>query len=186
MTDIASEGTASESTVQRNCEVVRRVLDEIWSQGKVEVSDELIAEDAIDHDRQPGEENGLESFKEHVGYLRAASSTLTANIDQIWGAGDKVVARWRWQGIHDGSLYGVPPTYKPFDFTQLIIYRLENGKVVEVWKASDLLQMLEQLSVLPPRGTSPVGFFGHFVKSIFTTAYRQIRGAPKGKGATAG
>ena len=172
-------GAVTDDTVQRNCEVVRRLLDEVWTRGNVDLSDELVAEDAIDNDRQPGEEDGLESFKLHVGYLRNAASDLVANIDQIWGAGDKVVARWRWQGTHDGSLYGIPPSYKAFDFTQLIIYRLEDGKIVEVWKASDLLQMLEQLEVLPPRGTSPVGFFGHFVKSIFKTAYRQLRGAPR-------
>ncbi|MEX0658272.1 MAG: ester cyclase [Egibacteraceae bacterium] len=174
MTDISSD-----SIVERNCEIVRRILVEIWTEGNIDLADELIAEDAVDHDRQPGEENGLASFKLHVGYLRNAATDLVANIDQIWGAGDKVVARWRWQGTHDGSMFGIPPTYKSFDMTQLIIYRLEDSKVVEVWKASDLLQMLEQIEILPPRGTSPPGFLAHFVKSTVTIAYRQIRGAPK-------
>jgi len=168
------------SVVEQNVEVVRRILDEIWTQGNVDLADELVAEDAVDNDRQPGEDNGLQSFKEHVGYLRGAASDLVCNVDQIWGVGDRVVARWRWQGTNDGPLFDIPATYKPFDMTQLAIYRLEHGKVVEIWKAGDMLQMLEQIGVLPPRGTRPVGFFGHFVKNIFKIAYRRMRGAPKG------
>ena len=43
-------------TVERNCAVVRRLLDEVWSGGNLAVADELLTDGAFDNDKQPGEE----------------------------------------------------------------------------------------------------------------------------------
>ena len=41
--------------------------------------------------------------------------------------------------------------HKRFDFTQIVIYRLEDGRIAEVWKAGDLLSMMEQIGDPAPR-----------------------------------
>ncbi len=165
----------TEDTVAQNVEVVRRVLEEIWNDGNVDLADELIAVDAIDHDKQPGEADGRESFKEHVQILRGASSNMHLAIDQVWGAGDRVVARWRWQGVQDRPMFDMPPSNKPFDMTTVAIYRVQNGQVTEIWKATDLLQMLEQLEVLPPRGSGPLKTIVHTITTVGRMGVRKAR-----------
>ena len=176
----------TEDTVAQNVTVVRRVLEEIWNDGNVDLADELIAVDAVDNDKQPGEENGRESFKEHVGILRGGSSDMRLNIDQVWGSGDRVVARWRWQGHQDRPLFGMPPSGKYFDITTVAIYRVRDGQVVEIWKATDLLQMLEQLEVLPPRGSGPVKTIAHTIATVGRMGVRKARYALSQRSAKAG
>lgn len=164
-----------DATAAANVAVVRRVLTEVWTEGHVERADELVADGAVDHDKQPGEADGLASFKEHVGILRAMSSDMHLEIDQLWGVGDRVVARWRWQGVHDGPMFDLPPTGRRFDFTTIAIYQVEDGKITSIWKATDLLQMMEQLAVLPPRGTGPVGTLAHLVRTYARLGVSKVR-----------
>jgi predicted ester cyclase len=58
--------------------------------------------------------------------------------------GDAVVARWRMDATHSGSLMGEAPTGKRVSSRGMTYYRLENGRIVEDDPISspDLLQAL--------------------------------------------
>lgn len=68
---------------------------------------------------------------------------LTAKDDKVWGI-------WRVVGHHTGSLYGIPPTYKPIDVLEVGLWRIEGGKIVEAWYFGDELGLLRQLGLAPP------------------------------------
>ena len=64
--------------------------------------------------------------------------------------GDMVAARFTARGVHNGAFMGLPPTGKPITMTGIEIFRLENGKIAELWGEANLLGLMQQLGILPP------------------------------------
>jgi len=59
--------------------------------------------------------------------------------------GDLVVERSNVRATHTGTFQGVPPTSKQVTWTENYIYRVSQGKVVEVWSCGDLLGIMHQI-----------------------------------------
>ncbi len=47
---------------------------------------------------------------------------------------------------------GIPPTGKHVKVTEMQMYRMTNGKIVERWVESDVLGMMQQLGIIPTQG----------------------------------
>ena len=62
---------------------------------------------------------------------------------------DRVVVHWTSQGIHQGEFHGLPPTGKQVTNSGINIFRIADGRIVEVWDIFDRLWMWQQLGVLP-------------------------------------
>ena len=133
----------------------RRLIEEGFNQGNLAVVDELVAPDAIEHQR--GSEPGQEGVKKTIRYLRSAFPDFTITIDEIVTVGDKVWARQRGGGTNLGSFAGHPATGRKA-FTDVIdVARFEDGKMVEHWGVPDQLGMMIQLGhVTPPSRPVPV------------------------------
>jgi predicted ester cyclase len=52
------------------------------------------------------------------------------------------------------ELLGIPPSGKRFRIIAICIYRLAEGKVAENWEQADLLGLMQQLGVIPARGSA--------------------------------
>jgi steroid delta-isomerase-like uncharacterized protein len=140
---------------EENKAIVRRFFEEVYNRGNLEVADELMASDFVDHDMLPGQQSGVEGYKRSVAEQRAASSDLRFSIEDMFAEGDKVVTRSIGSGTHDrGELMGVPPTGKRITVSNITITRLEGGKIVEEWTESDTLGMMQQLGLVPEPGDS--------------------------------
>jgi predicted ester cyclase len=44
------------------------------------------------------------------------------------------------------------PTGKSITMTGIEIFRIENGKIAELWGEANLLGLMQQLGILPPLG----------------------------------
>ena len=135
--------------------VARRFFDEVFSEGKLDLVDELFATDYVGHPSGNEETTrGPEGVKEYVAALRGAVSDLTVTIEDQIAEDDKVVTRWTAQGTHDGQLMGIAPTGRGAAVTGITIQRVTEGRVVEGWTNWDLMGMLQQLGVAPgpPQG----------------------------------
>lgn len=128
---------------------VKRLYDEIYSQGNMRLCEELFDENLKLHD--PAiikNKSGLESFIESESQYQIAFPNKKVKIDDILVENDKVVVRWSSQGKHDGPLQGIPPTHYTFHINGISIYHFSNGKIIEIWQSWDRLSLLEQLGVL--------------------------------------
>ena len=68
--------------------------------------------------------------------------------EDVLASGDKVVARVRATGTHEGELMGMPGTGKSADVQLIDIMRFdEDGLVAEHWGVVDMLAMMRQLGV---------------------------------------
>jgi predicted ester cyclase len=47
---------------------------------------------------------------------------------------------------------GLPPTGKSITMTGIEIFRIENGKIAELWGEANLLGLMQQLGIVPAFG----------------------------------
>lgn len=133
--------------------VVRRLIDEGFSQGRLEVCDELIADEIVEHqDYGPGHASGPAGVKAVVASLRRAFSDFKLEIEDMVIVGDTVWTRNVATGTNDGPYMGHPPTGRSFRIYVFDVMRVVEGRVVEHWGVPDRLGVLAQLGTMsrPP------------------------------------
>jgi steroid delta-isomerase-like uncharacterized protein len=138
-------------------EASRRLLEETFNEGKVELIDELVAPGAVNHDpatpAQMRELRGPDVFKATVSMYRTAFPDVRITVDDVIAADDKVVLRWHSEGTHRGELAGLAPTGAHGSVTGIGIDQWKDGKVVEAWTEWDNLGLARQLGAAPPEGS---------------------------------
>lgn len=138
---------------QENKALVRRLIDEVWNQGKLAMTDELVAPNFATHDPgSPDFGRGPQAVKQGVSLYRNAFPDIRFTIEDMVAEGDKVVTRWTASGTHKGELSGIPPTGKKTTVTGVTISRFAGGKIVETWSNWDTLGLMQQLGVAPAPG----------------------------------
>jgi steroid delta-isomerase-like uncharacterized protein len=138
-------------SAEDNAEAARRILDEGFSQGRLEVFDEVCSPDVVSHDpAQPEDVRGIEAHKERCQGYRTAMPDLQVTVEDQIAAGDKVAIRWSARGTNDGELMGMPPTGRPMQITGNSIDRFDaDGQLVETWDQWDNAGFMSQLGISP-------------------------------------
>jgi steroid delta-isomerase-like uncharacterized protein len=140
---------------EQNKEKMRRVLEEAFGQGKVEIIDEVLDPDFVcwDPNSESGEIRGADTIKGEIDYFRNAVPDLTYTVEEQVVEGDKVVSRWKASGTHEGEFFGVPGSGKRIEMTGINIDRFdESGKLIEEWPEYDLLGAMEQMGAISEPG----------------------------------
>ena len=90
---------------------VMRRFWEVWEQGNIDLLDELLAREYINHTlATPDLPPGPEGVKEVVSMFHSAMPDLRVVVEDMIAEGDKVATRYTLEGTHEGELFGVPPT----------------------------------------------------------------------------
>ena len=152
----ADDTTPATSAPDDIAEASRQLLAQSFNDGKVQLADQLIAPDAVNHDpAEPAELQGLRGpdvLKRTVTMYRTAFPDVRITVDDVIAAGDKVVLRWHSEGTHRGELAGLAPTGAHGSVTGISIDHWKDGKVVETWTQWDNLGLARQLGAAPPEG----------------------------------
>jgi predicted ester cyclase len=140
-------------TQEQMIAATRRVLEEGFGEGRLDVLDEVMAPGFVEHQAgiSPATVDGV---KRSISFLRAAFPDMKLRIEEIVVSGDEVWARSTGRGTHRGPFMGLPATGKPFTITVFDVCRFENGKMVEHWGVADQLALMAQIGALPrpPQG----------------------------------
>lgn len=138
-------------------QLIRRFIDEVWDQGKLDVVDQLVAPDCVTHDPAApgGELRGPDGYKQLVSMYRNAFPDAGFEIHDLIAEGDRVAARLTASGTHRGALMGLAPTGRRVSIGGISITRFRDGKQVESWSSYDQLGMLQQLGAVPSLQTAP-------------------------------
>lgn len=134
-----------------NKQIARRFYEEAVNQRRLDVADELVAEDYQHHNPvlPPEMQHGRENFQQVLMMFLGAFPDLQGTIEDLIADDEKFVARLRFRGTHGGELMGIPATGRPVDFTVFEIYRVADGKVVEGWAQLDAMGLMQQLGAIP-------------------------------------
>jgi steroid delta-isomerase-like uncharacterized protein len=137
--------------VEENKAVVRRYFEEVWNRQDLDVVDEIIAPDLLDHEVDGSEQrSGPEDVKSYLaGYYFKALPDVHITVEFQVAEGDKVLTYVTVRGTHQGELLGVAATDKRIKVTGMSVDRIERGKIVEGWVSWDQLGLLKQLGANP-------------------------------------
>ena len=135
---------------QDNSTIVRRFVDEVINQGKMESAREFVWEDVVEQVPLPGQGPGLEGLKDILTAMRAAFPDIDFAIKEQISEGDKVVSRFEWTGTHKAAFMGIPATGRPVRVWGIVIDRLVEGRIKDTRILMDTLGLMTQLGALPP------------------------------------
>lgn len=127
--------------------LVRRFYDEIVNERKLELIDELVSPDFVEHEEFPGLAAGRDGIKEFFGIMLDAFPDMRFEVEDIITTEDTAVVRLRMRGTHQGTFMDIPATGKKIDVATIDWVRIRDGVVVEHWGVTDTGAMMQQLGV---------------------------------------
>jgi predicted ester cyclase len=136
-------------SVELNKTIARRLVEESFNTGNLDLLDELVDPGYIDHAPFPEQAPGREGMKQAHAIFYAGFPDVQQEITDLIAEGDKVVVRWICRGTHSGEFADVPPTGNFVTVTGIDIFRFAEGKVMECWHEVDALGMMQQLGAVP-------------------------------------
>jgi steroid delta-isomerase-like uncharacterized protein len=93
---------------------------------------------------------GTEEFFAFLQDFVAAVPEYEDTLSQMIADGDRVAYVSTMRGVQRGPMGGLPATGNEFTLVNIIIQRLEDGKIVETWVSWDNVAFLTQLGLMPP------------------------------------
>jgi predicted SnoaL-like aldol condensation-catalyzing enzyme len=120
-----------------NAVLVRRVVEEIWNRGMLDLADQLFTSDYVNHAGLiPDLVRGPEAIKISVVLYRTAFPELKITIDELTMKGDAVLLRWTAHGnATQGMLKGIH------------LSRIDGGQIAESWTQWDRASVMERLGI---------------------------------------
>ncbi len=127
----------------------------LWN-GNLALADQIIAPDFVAHfaaiGTSPGEVRGPAGLAQWIGGTRAAftDARFTTVVGPL-AENDLVAGRWVFRGTYQGGMPGSSPAAvgKQMEYAGIDLFRVRDGHIAEYWLCADMLQLLQQLGVIP-------------------------------------
>jgi predicted ester cyclase len=131
-----------------NVERMRYFVEQVQTNGRVDLIDELVAEDFMNYTAELPQTKDRAGVHFIVNELRSAFEGFRADILHIVGDGDMVATYKVFSGVHNGSWLGIPASGKPVEFQVFDLVRYRDGQLLEHWAVIDSATMLKQIGIL--------------------------------------
>jgi steroid delta-isomerase-like uncharacterized protein len=96
--------------------------------------------------------DGREANRQFWTMFFAALPDLSVTMEDLVTSGDRVVGRFVYRGTHTGELMGIPASGNLVEMRSIDIWRVADGMFVEHWDELNLLEVFQQVGVIPPLG----------------------------------
>ena len=136
-------------SAEENKALVHRYIEEVVNGRNLDLLDEIFAPDFVQYGADPNQVSGVEDLKQFFAMLRSGFPDFQGTKEDLFAEGDKVVLRFTFCGTHQGEFMGIAPTGKQVTMPGIDIFRIANGKIVELWGQEDMLGMMQQLGAIP-------------------------------------
>ncbi|MEV4559592.1 ester cyclase [Kitasatospora sp. NPDC049285] len=133
-------------SIEANKALVERYYHELVTGQRIELLEELVAEDAADESRVGAGGTGTrEDFREHLRWLWENVRDVKATVQDLVAEDDRVIAFWRIEGVHVGPIFGVPATGRHFTGFSISTLTIRDGQVTRYSVLPDRLGIVQQL-----------------------------------------
>jgi steroid delta-isomerase-like uncharacterized protein len=132
-----------------NKAIVRRLYEEVFEGGHLDLADELVAADCRDYG-DPQDRRGPGRVKEVATMLKAAFSDQHWEILELIAEHDRVVMHSTISGTHSGPFMGIPPTGRAFSGVHHVyIFGIQDGRIADHQAVRDDITLMRQLGLIP-------------------------------------
>lgn len=145
-----SAATGDPGSSEANKVIASRDPDEVWNNADLSVIDEIIGEAFVGHYDMGTTVDGREAYEQYVPRTLTAFPDFRITVEELFAEGDLVVFRSIASGTHLGPLGPIPATGKAWTVGGIVIRRIADGKIVELWQLNDMLSLLMQIGLVPP------------------------------------
>jgi steroid delta-isomerase-like uncharacterized protein len=136
--------------MRKNGQELAETFVEMLNTHDPDLVDQFVAEDYINHNAFVGD--GREANRQFWHAFFAALPDVSASMEDLVIAGDRVVGRFIYRGTHKGDFMGIPASGSAVEMRSIDIWRIEDGMFVEHWDELNTLQVFQQMGALPPFG----------------------------------
>lgn len=137
---------------EANKAVVRRVFEEVFKQGDLEVVDELVATNFVSHNTNPLPNQplrGPEAVRWYARLVHGGFPDYQVVLDDMLSEGNEVAVRFTVTGTHTGQFGYLAPTGKKIHILGIDLLGVEDGKLVSLWGGWNIAEMMVQLGFFP-------------------------------------
>jgi predicted ester cyclase len=127
-------------------------LEQVVNAGRMELVDQLIAKDYVNHSAPPGAPQGRAAIRGYLALMKRAFPDRKVKNEMLLCAGDYVIVRSTVTGTSQGPYFGQPPTGKSFSVMGTDIYLVKDGMLRGRWGNEDALGMMLQLGYVEGEG----------------------------------
>ena len=132
----------------------RRHVEELINGHRLDLVDELYAPDAVYNDpvAPGGTARGRPEIKAFFSAIFQAMPDVRFTIEDNIGTADRGLCRGTISATLRGDFGPLPATGKSATAPIAEIFRIADGKIVEVWAYPDTLSIMQQFGIIPPAG----------------------------------
>jgi aspartyl-tRNA synthetase len=92
-----------------------------------------------------GERRRIDDYTANLGGWIEAFPDVRWELRHLLVDGDWIAGHFLVSGTHRGTFLGVPATGRSVTAREFALYRIEDGRIAEVWGTVDERRLLEQL-----------------------------------------
>jgi predicted ester cyclase len=119
---------------------------EIVNEGAVEKLDEVCAPHLVGH---AGAGANLIALKMSIGSFCEAFPDLRAELRHVVREDDLISTWINYEGTHQGEFAGVSGSDRPVKFAAWDLFRIDDGRIVEITQYCDVFTLMNQIGALP-------------------------------------
>lgn len=143
------ERTAGATSVAESRAVFERFYAQVIDKGDLSALQDILDPAAVHHSPFPGMSPDAEGLRQTILGEQRAFADLTMKAELIVAEGDMVAGRFVTTGTHIAEFAGIAPTHHAIAVEQMMMVRLRDGRISELWRVVDALALLQQLGALP-------------------------------------
>ena len=137
-------------TLDANKALVRRLVEEGFNKGKLDVVDEIVAPDVVTHNPIILDAPvGPDSVRGGIEMIRQSFPDIEVEILDMIAEGDRVAVFLLMSGTNAGDYRRGGATGKKGSLRAFFIWRVADGQLAESWGVADRFDLLQQLGMIP-------------------------------------
>ena len=161
-------------STEANTALLQRLADEVLTGHNLSVLDEVFHADYVEDDPPPGMGPGREGLRQWLAGWITAFPDVRWTIEEQIADEDRVWSRSTWQGTHQGSFLGIPPTGKKVTVAAWTIDRFTGGKIARA-PARSLVRLADRAADSCLRWSDWVRRFGTAESAVIAVAVVAFR-----------
>ena len=135
-------------STDENKRLVKRFVDEVFGQGRLDSIDELVAPDFVSHTFR-FTDDGRTKLRAATERVHASLTDVDFAVEDLIAEEDRVAVLLTAGATVVDEFMGVPAAGKSYSIGEIHWFRIVDGRIVEHWHQHDALGLMKQLGATP-------------------------------------